>query len=282
MVAVTGGIGAGKSTVSGRLRELGAEVIDSDRLAREVVAPGSPGLAAVVDAFGAAMLTDDGALNRAALATVVFADPAARRRLEDITHPRVRERFRDLTEATAPGSVVVNDIPILVDLAVTATFHLVIGVHTAEEIRITRLVGRGLSEADARARLAAQIPDDHRRLLCDAWVANDGTTAELTTLVDELWTERLLPFRDALVARLPGAGGRRPDDPALQRSRQRVARALSVPVETVRATADGVAVPSTARAEAAERLAVAGFPADADGIFRSADPALDLTVALTD
>lgn len=278
MVAVTGGIGAGKSTVSARLRELGAVVIDSDQLAREVVAPGSSGLTAIAEAFGPQMVGGDGGLDRAALAAVVFADPAARRTLEHITHPRVRARFVELTAATEPGSVVVNDIPILVDLAVAATFHLVIGVHAAPSVRVERLIGRGLTEADARARLAAQISDDDRRLLCDVWLPNDSTADHLTAAVDDLWISRILPFRDALVAGRRDGGGVPPDDPARERARHRVARALDLPMETVALSAGGLAVPGPDTADRTQRLAAAGFPPGSDGVTRAADPALALTV----
>lgn len=194
-VAVTGGIGSGKSTVSTVLRELGAVVADSDRLAREVVAPGAPGLAEIAAAFGPSVLTGDGALNRPALAAVVFADPAARRTLEAITHPRVRARFEQIRAAAPADAIVVNDIPLLVDLAVAATFHLVVGVRADEQRRVGRLVGRGLTEADARARIAAQLTEEQRAPLCDVVLDNDGAPDELAEQVRALWTQRLVPFQ---------------------------------------------------------------------------------------
>ena len=193
-VAVTGGIGSGKSTVSTVLREHGAVVVDSDQLAREVVAPGSPGLAAIAQAFGPAMLTADGALDRAALAAVVFADPAARRQLEQITHPRVRGRFEQIRAAAPAEAIVVNDIPLLTTLAQAASFHLVIGVRAEAEIRVERLIGRGLTEVDARARIAAQLSDEQRAPLCDVMLANHGPRTELAGAVDGLWAQRLIPF----------------------------------------------------------------------------------------
>lgn len=192
--AVTGGIGSGKSTVSAVLRELGAVVADSDRLAREVVAPGTPGLAAIAAAFGPTMLTPDGALDRPALAAVVFTDPAARRTLEAITHPRVRARFDQIRAAAPADAIVVNDIPLLVDLAVAATFHLVVGVRADEQVRVRRLVGRGLTEADARARIAAQLTDEQRAPLCDVMLDNDGAPDELAEQVRSLLLDRLVPF----------------------------------------------------------------------------------------
>lgn len=195
-VAVTGGIGAGKSTVSRRLAELGAVVVDSDRLAREVVAPGSAGLAEIAKVFGPGVLAEDGSLLRPALAAIVFGDPAARARLEAITHPRVRERFAEERAAAAPDSIVVNDIPLLVDLGVAAGFHLVLTVRADPGTRIARLVERGLSESDARARIAAQIGDAERDPLTDVWLDNDGDPADLAASVDALWWNRLVPFEE--------------------------------------------------------------------------------------
>ena len=192
-VAVTGGIGAGKSTVAGLLAARGAVVVDSDRLAREVVSPGTPGLAAVVDEFGDGVRLADGSLDRAALASIVFADPGARRRLEAITHPAIRARFEELRTAAPAGAVVVNDIPLLTSRSAAAAFHLVIGVGAAEATRLARLVGRGMSEADARARIAAQIPDDERRVLCDVWLDNGSSLAEMRKHTDLVWT-RLVQF----------------------------------------------------------------------------------------
>ncbi len=196
-VAVTGGIGAGKSTVSALLAELGAVVIDSDVLARQVVAPGTAGLAAVADAFGDGVLAADGSLDRGALAGIVFADAAARRRLEEITHPLVRAEFRRLRDAAGrrdPGAVVVNDIPILRSRTEAAEFDLVIAVVADEAARVDRLIRRGLTEADARARIAAQISDDERRELADAVIENHGDESELRAAVRHLWSDRIMPL----------------------------------------------------------------------------------------
>lgn len=193
-VAVTGGIGSGKSTVSSTLRDLGAVVIDSDKLAREVVAPGTPGLAAIGEAFGTAMITPEGVLDRAALASVVFADPASRAVLEGITHPLVRAGFAEIRRQAPVDAVVVNDIPLLTTMSAAAAFQLVIGVQADAEVRVRRLVDRGLVEADARARMAAQLSDDERRALCDVVLVNHGGRDELLAQVNELWTTRLVPF----------------------------------------------------------------------------------------
>ena len=187
-VAVTGGIGAGKSTVSRVLGECGAVVVDSDRLAREVVAVGTPGLAAIADQFGSEMIAPDGALDRPALAAVVFADPAARRRLEAITHPLVRARFATLQRAAPAGSVVVNDIPLLTTRAAASAFHLVIGVGAPVEFRVQRLVDRGLTADDAVARISAQIDDDARRLLCDVWIDNSTEQVDVRRAAEAVWS----------------------------------------------------------------------------------------------
>jgi dephospho-CoA kinase len=191
-VAVTGGIGAGKSTVSRILAELGAIVVDSDRLARQVVEPGTPGLADVVAAFGPQVLADDGTLDRAALAGMVFAAPdadAARRRLEEIIHPLVRAEFRRIVREATRGSVVVNDIPILRSAAQAAEFDTVMVVVAEEPVRVARLMERGLTEADARARIAAQISDDERVALADHVIHNDGDETTLRRQVARLWEE---------------------------------------------------------------------------------------------
>lgn len=189
-VAVTGGIGAGKSTVSRMLAELGAIVADSDRMARQVVEPGTPGLAAVVAAFGPTVLAGDGTLDRAALAEIVFAAPdadSARGRLEGIIHPLVRAEFRRIVAEAAPGSVVVNDIPILRSAEQAAQFDTVAVVVADEEVRVARLIGRGLTEADARARIAAQISDDERVAFADCVIQNNGDEADLRRQVERLW-----------------------------------------------------------------------------------------------
>lgn len=282
-IAVTGGIGAGKSTLSARLGALGAVVVDSDRVAREVVAPGTIGLARVAAEFGSGVLSADGSLDRAALAAIVFGDVAARRRLEEITHPLVRQQF-DSRLAEAPAdAIVVNDIPLLVDQRVAAGFHLVIGVHAAPELRIERLVARGLAAADARARIDAQI-DDHRRAeLCDVWLANHGDHGELTTAVDQLWARRVLAMRDALLDRraVPAEqwAGLRPG--LAERTELRVRNALQTPVD-LRADDSGIEVelPETPPPAVADRLAAAGFPPEpgSEDNWGSADPALRILI----
>ncbi|MEV1145471.1 dephospho-CoA kinase, partial [Micromonospora sp. NPDC049799] len=155
MVGLTGGIGSGKSAVSARLVERGAVLIDADQVAREVVAPGTEGLAAIVEAFSERVLDTDGALDRAALGAVVFPDEASRRRLEAIIHPRVRARTAELTAAAPPDAVVVNDVPLLVEVGLAPSYHLVLVVQTAMATRLERLArDRGMDRAEAERRIA--------------------------------------------------------------------------------------------------------------------------------
>jgi dephospho-CoA kinase len=194
MVGLTGGIGAGKSEVAKRLAELGAVVIDSDWLAREVVATGTEGLAEVVAEFGAEVLGPDGALDRPALGRLVFQDEAARRRLEAIIHPRVRARTAELVAAAALDAVVVNDVPLLVEAGLADRYNLVVVVLADEATRVRRLVeGRGMAPDEARARIAAQATDEQRRAVADVVLTNDGTVEQLRDQVDALWRERLRP-----------------------------------------------------------------------------------------
>jgi dephospho-CoA kinase len=190
-IGLTGGIGSGKSTVSAALARHGAVVVDADRIAREVVEPGTPGLAAVVQAFGEGVLTPDGALDRPALAAVVFADSDARRRLDGIVHPLVRARAAELAAVAPAGAVVVHDVPLLVETGQAAGYDLVLVVETPTETRVARLVQRGLAEADARARIAAQATDEQRRAVADVVLDNSGTPEQLTAQVDRFWAERV-------------------------------------------------------------------------------------------
>ncbi|MGY1621557.1 dephospho-CoA kinase [Geodermatophilus sp. SYSU D00965] len=192
-IGLTGGIGSGKSTVAGLLAARGARVVDADRIAREVVAPGSAGLAAVADAFGADVLTADGALDRPALAAVVFADPQARARLDGIVHPLVRARAAELVAAAPADAVVVQDVPLLVETGQAESYDLVLVVEADLETRVRRLLQRGLREEDARARIAAQATDEQRRAVADVVLDNSGTPEELEAQVDRFWTERVAP-----------------------------------------------------------------------------------------
>src|SRR3954453_11151783 len=192
-IGLTGGIGSGKSTVSALLAARGALIIDADRIAREVVEPGTPGLAAVVEAFGAGVLAADGTLARPALAAVVFADPEERARLDGIVHPLVRARAAELAADAPPGAVLVHDVPLLVETGRADSYDLVLVVEADGETRVARLVQRGLTAEDARARIAAQATDEQRRAGGDVVLDKGGTEDELAAQVDRLWRERLAP-----------------------------------------------------------------------------------------
>jgi dephospho-CoA kinase len=192
-VGLTGGIGAGKSTVAARLAELGAVVIDADRVAREVVEPGTPGLAAVVEAFGESVLSPDGSLDRPALGRVVFGEDDRRRTLNGILHPLIAARTGELMTQVPPDAVVVHDVPLLVEGGLETAYHLVIVVHAPERMRVARIVAdRGMSEADAWARVRAQASDEERRAAADVWIDNSGTREATIAQVDECWHERIL------------------------------------------------------------------------------------------
>lgn len=189
-IGLTGGIASGKSTVSSRLAELGAVVIDSDVLAREVVGPGTPGLAAVVREFGPTVLTTAGDLDRQALAGIVFDDEAARRRLETIVHPLVRRRAAEIEAIAPPGAVVVHDIPLLVESGQAADFDVVVVVDVDEAVQRERLrERRGMSTEQVSARIAAQSERRARLAAADHVINNDGTPDDLRRSVDALWRE---------------------------------------------------------------------------------------------
>jgi dephospho-CoA kinase len=209
MVGLTGGIGAGKSAVAQRLAERGAVIIDADRLAREVVAAGTDGLAEVAAAFGPGVLGPDGELDRPALGARVFGDDAARRALEKIIHPRVRARTAQLAAAASADAVVVNDVPLLVETGLGPSYHLVVVVSAAEQTRVRRLVEtRGMTAELATARIAAQAGDDQRRAAADVVIDNDGALPDLDAQVDWLWRDRLRPYEENLRHRrcaIPGS-----------------------------------------------------------------------------
>ncbi len=207
-VGLTGGIGSGKSTAARRLVERGAVLVDSDVLAREVVAAGTEGFAEVVAAFGGAVVGADGELDRPALAAVVFGDPDARARLNGVVHPRVGRRAAELVAAAPADAVVVQDVPLLVEGGMAPHFALVVVVHADAAVRVARLVERrGMTEADARARIDAQAGDDERRAAADVWLDNGGAPADLAAAVDALWDGRLVPFEENVRLRRPAPAG---------------------------------------------------------------------------
>jgi dephospho-CoA kinase len=187
-VGLTGGVASGKSTVSAVLRELGAVVIDADRLAREVVAKDTPGLDAVVRELGEEVLTADGAMDRAAVARLVFADDEARRRLEGVIHPLVRAEAARLESEAPAGSVVVHDIPLLAETGQAGAFDAVLVVDSDPEEQVRRAVrDRGWSEEEARARIAAQAGRAERLAIATHVIENTGTLDDLRRRVEEVY-----------------------------------------------------------------------------------------------
>ncbi|MFD5402090.1 dephospho-CoA kinase [Streptomyces griseorubiginosus] len=187
-VGLTGGIGAGKSEVSRLLVEHGAVLIDADRIAREVVAPGTPGLAAVVEAFGEEVLAEDGGLDRPKLGSIVFADPDRLAVLNSIVHPLVGTRSRELESAAAEDAVVVHDVPLLAENSLAPFYDLVVVVDASPETQLDRLVRlRGMTEQDARARMAAQATREKRLEIADIVIDNDVPLDDLRQRVQDVW-----------------------------------------------------------------------------------------------
>ncbi|MEV6358260.1 dephospho-CoA kinase [Streptomyces hydrogenans] len=189
-VGLTGGIGAGKSEVSRLLVSYGAVLIDADRIAREVVEPGTPGLAAVVAAFGDGVLTGDGTLDRPKLGSIVFADPERLATLNAIVHPLVGARSAELESAAGPGDVVIHDVPLLTENGLASLYDLVVVVDASPETQLDRLVRlRGMAEAEAKARMAAQATRAARLEIADLVIDNDGPLDALEPQVRKVWDE---------------------------------------------------------------------------------------------
>jgi dephospho-CoA kinase len=188
-VGLTGGIASGKSLVAAELAARGATIIDADVLAREVVEPGTPALAAIIERFGADVV-QDGQLDRARLAQIVFADPLARRDLERIVHPAVRARAAELERAAGDAAVVVHVIPLLIETGQQENFDLVVTVDADHETQVQRLMARnGFTRAEAEARIAAQASREERTLVADVVLDNTGSVTQLREQIDALWAE---------------------------------------------------------------------------------------------
>jgi dephospho-CoA kinase len=188
-VGLTGGIGAGKSTVSRMLADRGAVVIDGDQIARDLVVPGEPALAAIVDRFGPEVLLPDGQLDRAGLASIVFPDPQALAALDAIMHPRIAQRAAEMIEAAerAGTSIVVYDMPLLVENGSADNFDLVVVVHAPIEVRLARLAVRGVPVADARERMSRQASDAERAEVASILIDNGGDEEQLIAQVERAW-----------------------------------------------------------------------------------------------
>ncbi|WP_420108223.1 dephospho-CoA kinase [Mycolicibacter arupensis] len=201
-IGLTGGIGAGKSTVSATFSRHGGVIVDGDVIAREVVEPGTEGLAKLVEAFGPGILLSDGALDRPALAAIAFSDDDKRAILNGIVHPLVAHRRSELIAEAGDEAVIVEDIPLLVESQMAPLFPLVVVVHADIETRVTRLTQyRGMSEEDARARIAAQATEPQRRDVADVWLDNSGDPDQLAEQALELWHQRIKPFAHNLITR---------------------------------------------------------------------------------
>jgi len=189
-VGLTGGIGAGKSEVSRRLAGYGAVVIDADAIAREVVEPGTDGLAEVVEAFGPEVLGPDGRLDRPRLGEVVFADPERRNRLNAIIHPLVGGRMAELEREAGPGAIVVHDVPLIAEGGRAGDYDLVVVVDAPPRVQVERLVkNRAMTRDQAKARMAAQVSRQQRLAIADIVIDNSGSLAELDRQVGDLWAE---------------------------------------------------------------------------------------------
>lgn len=191
-VALTGGIGSGKSLVGEILEELGALVIDSDQLARDVIERGSPGYEEVLTAFGDSILSE-GQIDRAKLAELVFNESDLRKKLESIIHPLVREAAEKLARKLPSGAILVNQIPLLVESDGAKKFDYVVTVSADEDIRRERLRSRGLKDYEITQRLAAQVSDVEREKIANYIIRNDGSIDELTSAVETLMAQELLP-----------------------------------------------------------------------------------------
>lgn len=202
-IGLTGGIGSGKSAAGNVFAGLGAVVVDADRVAREVVEPGTPGLAALREQFGAGVLQPDGSLDRPALGALVFEDAAALARLNAIVHPLIGERTQQLVRAAerSGADLLVHDVPLLVENGLAPTYHLVAVVEASLEVRLARLAGRGLPEQQARSRIAAQADDAARQAVADVRLDNGGSREQLADQVRALHDGRLLPYGQNLAAR---------------------------------------------------------------------------------
>lgn len=194
VVALTGGIGAGKSQVAEYLASCGATVIDSDHLARLVIERGTPGFDAVLSHFGDVILRD-GDIDRKKLGEIVFSDPQQRKALEEIVHPAIRDLFRTAVAELAPDEILVYEIPLLVETGAQAQFDFIITVEAEDEIRRQRLRHRGLRDADITQRMAAQATTQERRALADAVIENNGTHDELLRACENLWQDAILPLK---------------------------------------------------------------------------------------
>lgn len=188
IVALTGGIGSGKSTVGELFQQLGAVVVDSDQLAREVVERGSSGFEQIVTLFGDEILKN-GEINRSLLAEIIFKDPAKRKDLEQITHPLIRKAFADIVAKSGDRAIVINQIPLLVESKYEYNFDHVITVSTSEDKRIARLLAKGYTQEQIQNRMKSQVSDSDREKIADSIIQNNEREKELLPQVEKIWEQ---------------------------------------------------------------------------------------------
>ncbi len=186
-VGLTGGIGAGKSTVADLFSQKGAVVIRSDELARQVIEPQTPGFQQVIDRFGKDIVNSEGYIDRAKLAQIVFQDDAALKDLENIVHPLVRSKTNELVNQHTAETIIVNEIPLLLEKKMESLFDFLVIVISSEKNRLERLAQRGLTTEQATARMAKQVSDDERRAAADFLIVNDGNLDQLEADVEKIW-----------------------------------------------------------------------------------------------
>lgn len=302
LLGLTGGIGAGKSTVAALLRARGAGVVDADAVAREVVEVGEPALQALADEFGEGVLAVDGSLDRPALAALAFVNPERTAALNAIMHPAIGERTQERLAELADHDVVVHDVPLLVENGMTGRYHLSLLVDVPEDVRLMRLTTkRGLDPEDARRRIRAQADDDARRRACDVVLDNSTSEADLARRFETVWTQRIAPFQRNRAAGLPAAQHSVQSEDrgvdALQAAGHRLLARLTHAAHAAGISSSGVmgtgseAVEITLRIEGttdrtllSQMLADAGFPRTpgAAGEFATADPGQPATVHITE
>ncbi|MCW2505108.1 MAG: coaE [Actinomycetia bacterium] len=276
-IGLTGGIGAGKSAVARLLTERGAVLVDSDAIARDVVEPGTPGLAAVTAEFGEDVLLPSGELDRPALGAVVFGDPQRLAALNAIVHPLVGARAAELVAAAPPDAVLVHDVPLLVENGLAPHYHLVVVVEAPEDVRIARLTGsRGMAESDARARMASQATPTERAAAADVLIRNDGHFSALGSAVGELWRARLAPYAANLADGRPAAGSRPPEEGEYVREEARLRARLGALGAVIERAGDpdnlGFEVSLSEPSEGVGALADSGWVGWQGWRARSADP----------
>lgn len=299
LIGLTGGIGAGKSTVAALFAARGAGIVDADGIAREIVEAGEPALEELRAEFGDGVIAADGTLDRAGLAGLAFASPERTAALNAIMHPAIARRTARHLDALSDREVVVHDVPLLVENGLTANYHLSVLIDVPEEIRLERLTTlRGLDADDARRRIRAQATDAQRFRACDVRLDNSGTEEQLRAQFDTLWETRIAPFRRTRIEGVPAtpqsAAAEETDPNALQTAGERLIARLDRAMQTAGVDAQTSAASSDDDAALALRLTTgdpgpaleqalrdAGWvPDSVQGTWQSADPGRPATLVV--